>query len=248
MNTSARSWWMLSVRNLLMSSKFCTGSTIPGSGCAFSKPWQNSNSKITHQENEKLDPDQTLKTCIYCFCTVKTKRLLPTFIVAAAKTFSVLFNLTNFLLLIDYCCWTKTISALIYLWIFKLLLVFNTFNWLGTAMLGALDLFKEAVGMGQGTGHQMESMTSKWEHKTCIKFLKFCRRGEHTYITICIARELYGRIIGMLLTYWWQDDWWLTTNWTLDLRREQRWGASNTCAYLGKLTFYLTGSISQALR
>nr|KAF6296267.1 mediator complex subunit 31 [Myotis myotis] len=36
--------------------------TIPGSGCAFSKPWQSSNSKITPQENEKLDPDQAPKT------------------------------------------------------------------------------------------------------------------------------------------------------------------------------------------
>lgn len=99
---------MLSVRNLLMSSKFCTGSTIPGSGCAFNKPWQSSNSKITHQENEKLDPDQALKTCIYGFCTVKTKKRLPTtFTVAAPKPFSVLFNLT--LLLIDYFCSTKTI-------------------------------------------------------------------------------------------------------------------------------------------
>ena len=83
---------MLSVRNLLMSSKFCIGSTIPGSGCAFSKPWRSSNSRITHQENKKLDPDQALKTCIYCFCTVKKKKrlFLRTFIMVAARTVSVL--------------------------------------------------------------------------------------------------------------------------------------------------------------
>lgn len=157
MNTSARSWWMLSVRNSLMSSKFCTGSTIPGSGCAFSKPWQSSSSKITHQENESWIQTRLLRHVYIAFVQWR-QRLLPAFIVAAPKTFSVLFNPTNFLLLIDYyCCWTKIISALIYLWIFKLLLVFNTFNWIGTAMLGSLDLFKEAVGMGQGTGlgHQI---------------------------------------------------------------------------------------------
>lgn len=88
---------MLSVQNSLMSSKFCTGNIIPGSGCAFSKPWQSSNSKITHQENEKLDSNQALETCIYCFCTSEDKKglFILAFIVEAPRN-------SNFLLLIDY--------------------------------------------------------------------------------------------------------------------------------------------------
>lgn len=99
---------MLSVRNLLMSSKFCTGSTIPGSGCAFSKPWQSSNSKITPQENEKLDPDQAPKTVYVALYSEdqkkKKKTHLTYFLVLALSTFGVLFNPTNFSLSVDYFC------------------------------------------------------------------------------------------------------------------------------------------------
>lgn len=98
---------MLSVRNSLMNSRFYTGNTIPGRGCAFNKPWQNSNSKITRQENEKLETDQALKSVYNVFILYgedKTRDFLPTFIVVASGYFSVLFNPANFLLLIHYFC------------------------------------------------------------------------------------------------------------------------------------------------
>lgn len=84
---------MLNVQNSLMSSKFCIGSTIPGSGCAFSKPWQSSNSKITHQESEKLIQTRLLRHVYIAFVHEDRKRLLlRTFIVTAPRTDSVLFN------------------------------------------------------------------------------------------------------------------------------------------------------------
>lgn len=86
---------MLSARNSLMNSKFYTGNTIPGSGCAFNKPWQNSSSKITRQENEKLETDQALKIVYNVFLLYsedKKRDFLPTFIVVASVYFSVLFN------------------------------------------------------------------------------------------------------------------------------------------------------------
>lgn len=115
-----------------------------------------------------------LRHVYIAFVQWRQKDFLPTFIVAAPKTFSVLFNPTNFLLLIDYFCWTKTI-----LWFtcgFLTVLVFNTFNWIRIEMLGALNLFKEAVGNGARDGPP-NSPNSPYLCSWCTVGLRACPQG-----------------------------------------------------------------------